>query len=73
MSKLATMIAKKLKKSIVQKRSVWTVSNLNSDNESQLSCDEKYFAPNERIQIDDEQTNDLANIQLLILQYHGDP
>ena len=59
---LAMMMANKLKKSVVRSRSVWAVSNVNSDDSSDLSCDEMYFAANEKIELSDEHINDLANI-----------
>lgn len=37
------------------------------------SCDELYFTGNERIKISEVHTNDLANVQLVILEYYGDP
>ena len=63
---LAEVVAKK-----IRTRKSWVAEK--PGNTSSRSCNKLYFTENERVNLTDEQTNEVANIQLVLLEYYGDP
>ena len=64
---MGAVMASKIGDKAKSRRSWGTSLKSKSNNSSQLSCNENFISSNERIELNQEETNDLANMQLLIL------